>query len=62
MTTWAQYVVTILPKIPTILCQLFILGKFILVLYKEIKEYGIFGMQLFSHNVVSNVFPLTSKP
>ena len=36
------------------LCQLFIMGKFILVLYKEIKEYGIFGMQLFSHNDVSN--------
>jgi hypothetical protein len=36
------------------LCYLFIMGKFILVLYKEIKEYGIFGMQLFSHNAVSN--------
>ncbi|CAB3980152.1 RNA-directed DNA polymerase from mobile element jockey-like [Paramuricea clavata] len=56
ITTWAQYVFEILPKIPTILCQLFIMGKFILVLYKEIKEYGIFGMQLFSpHNLDEHV-------
>ncbi|CAB3982864.1 Hypothetical predicted protein [Paramuricea clavata] len=50
ITTWNEYVEKILPKIPTMLCQLFIMGKFILVLYKEIKEYGIFGMQLFSHD------------
>ncbi|CAB3994683.1 ATP-dependent DNA helicase PIF1, partial [Paramuricea clavata] len=51
LTTLGEYVLEILPIIPTILCHLFILGKFILVLYKEIKEYGICGMQLFSHNV-----------
>jgi hypothetical protein len=27
------------------------MGKLLLVLYKEIREYGIFGMQLFSRNV-----------
>ena len=31
------------------------MGKFVVVLYNEIKDYGIFGVQLFSHNV-SNVF------
>ena len=27
------------------------MGKFILVLYREIKEYGIFGGRLFTRNV-----------
>ncbi|CAB4006857.1 Hypothetical predicted protein, partial [Paramuricea clavata] len=54
ITTWEEYVLKILPIIPTILCHLFILGKFILVLYKEIKEHGIFGMRLYSHNVDEN--------
>ncbi|XP_028415081.1 stimulated by retinoic acid gene 6 protein-like, partial [Dendronephthya gigantea] len=46
--TWQDVVfMYILPNILTIICHLCILGKFIIVLYQEIKEYGIFGIQIF---------------
>jgi hypothetical protein len=32
------------------------MGKFIVVLYKEIKEHGTFKVQFFFHNAVSYVF------
>ena len=40
-------VFAILAEIPLILCHVFIVGKFILVLYNEIKEYGTCKMQFF---------------
>ncbi|CAB4039190.1 Hypothetical predicted protein, partial [Paramuricea clavata] len=39
-----------LVEIPPILCNLFIMGKFILVLYKEVKEHGTFKVKFFFHN------------
>ncbi|XP_028414104.1 stimulated by retinoic acid gene 6 protein-like isoform X3 [Dendronephthya gigantea] len=43
-----------LSTLPILICYVFIIGKFILVLYREIKEYGIFGVQLFSRDVESS--------
>ena len=40
-------VFAILAEIPLILCHMFIVGKFILVLYKEVKAYGMCKMQFF---------------
>ena len=40
-------VVVVFSDIPLILCHMLIVGKFILVLYKEIKAYGMCKMQFF---------------
>lgn len=45
-STWDDYVSMIMGNIPLIICHLFILGKFILVMCVEIKNYGIFGLRL----------------
>ncbi|CAB4028296.1 Hypothetical predicted protein [Paramuricea clavata] len=45
--TTHEYAALILSNVPVILCHLFILGKFALVLYKEIKEYGTCGVHFF---------------
>ncbi|CAB3995341.1 Hypothetical predicted protein [Paramuricea clavata] len=48
--TTSGYVLFIFIEMPPILCHLFIMGKFILVLYNEIKEHGTFKVQFFFHN------------
>ncbi|XP_028396889.1 stimulated by retinoic acid gene 6 protein-like [Dendronephthya gigantea] len=40
----------VLMILPIVISNLFILGKFIFVFYREIKEYGIFGVKLFSRD------------
>ena len=48
----SEYVMSaFVEPMPSILCNLFIIGKFILVLYKEIKEHGTFKVKFFFHNV-----------
>ncbi|XP_028396776.1 stimulated by retinoic acid gene 6 protein-like [Dendronephthya gigantea] len=42
--------VIVLMNLPIVISNLFILGKFIFVFYREIKEYGIFGVKLFSRD------------
>ena len=39
-----------------ILCHIFIVGKFILVFYKEIKAYGMCKMQFFFRKVGPGLF------
>ncbi|CAB4007464.1 Hypothetical predicted protein [Paramuricea clavata] len=62
-TTTHEYARIILSNIPVILCHLFILWKFTLVLYKEIKEYGTCGIQcLFRKDEQSEVQVKLVKP
>ncbi|XP_028413354.1 stimulated by retinoic acid gene 6 protein-like [Dendronephthya gigantea] len=48
--TWQVNIGKTLSSIPVILCQLFILGKFIFVLRNEIQECGLFSVVSFSRN------------